>query len=387
MSYVRIHALRRANVLVLALALVILTAACSRISQPEGWSGGVVKGDTLYIGTSEGSLLAVDKNDGSTLWRSELRVREDVDQAIYGKVAVADDAVYVGGYNGSLYVFGLDGSDIRWGDQPLGGPIVGGPALADNLVIVGTAIDDSIDDSRGAVHALDVESGDTVWKFLADGSVWSAPTVADGVVYFATLSNTVYALNLEDGSELWQKTLGGSVVASPLISAGRVYVGAFDSVFYALDAQTGEIVWTFTESSRWYWTQALALGGTIYAPSLDGNLYALDANTGDKLWTFESDGAIVGTPVFVSGMIAIPVADGSNSKIHLVELNGSVKDACRIGKDVPTPLVADGDLIYFGAKDKSIRALSISGNGNPDEEWVYFTDKDDPIPRDRAKAC
>ena len=72
MSYVRIHALRRANVLVLALALVILTAACSRISQPEGWSGGVVKGDTLYIGTSEGSLLAVDKNDGSTLWRSEL---------------------------------------------------------------------------------------------------------------------------------------------------------------------------------------------------------------------------------------------------------------------------------------------------------------------------
>jgi len=387
MNHDRVRALRSANVLALALVLVILTAACSRINEPEGWSGGVVKDDTLYIGTVEGSLLAVDKNNGATLWRAELRVVEDDDQAIYGTVAVSDDAVYVGGYNGSLYVFGLDGSDISWGDQPLGGPIVGGPALVDNLVIVGTAIDDHQEDSRGAVHALDVESGGIVWTFFADGSVWSAPTVADGVVYFGTLNNSVYAVNLEDGSELWRETVGGSVVASPLVSEGRVYIGAFDSAFYALDAKTGEEVWKFTGADRWYWTQALALGSTIYAPSLDGNLYALNAGTGDKIWTFESDGNIVGTPTFVSGMLAIPVADGNNSKIHLVELNGSLKDACRIGKDVRTPLVADGEMIYFGAKDKSIRALSISSNGNPDEVWVYFTDKDDPLPRDRAKAC
>ena len=384
MSCVRVHALKRANVLALALVLVMLTAACARISGPEGWSGGVVKDDTLYIGTADGSLLAVDKTDGSTLWRRELLADEDVDQAIYGTVAVSDDSVYVGGYNGSLYVFGLDGSEIRWGNQPLGGPIVGGPTLVDNLVIVGTAIDESQENGKGMVHALDAETGDTVWRFSADGSVWSAPTVADGVVYFGTLDKTVYAVNLEDGTELWRQSTEGAVVASPLVSGGRVYIGAFDSTFYALDAKTGDVDWKFTESNLWYWAKALALGNTIFAPSLDGNLYALDADTGTRLWTFESEGAIVGTPVFVAGMLAIPVADGSDSKIHIIELNGSLKDACRIGEDVRTPLVADGDLIYFGAKDKSIRALSIS---NPDEEWVYLTDKDDPLPRDRAKAC
>ncbi|MFP6652680.1 MAG: PQQ-binding-like beta-propeller repeat protein [Dehalococcoidia bacterium] len=367
--------------------MILLTAACSRISTPEGWSAGVVKDDALIIGTAEGSLLAVDKINGSTLWRAELQTPEDVDQAIYGKPAVADDAVYVGGYNGSLYVFDLQGQETKWGNQPMGGPIVGGPALVDDLVIVGTAVDESQDDGKGAVYAIDAESGDTVWRFPAEGGVWSSPTVADGVVYFGTLGQTVFAVSLEDGSELWRRNTGGAVVASPLVVGGRVYVGAFDSVFYALDAQTGNVDWKFTESERWYWTQALAAGNTIFAPSLDGNLYALDAVTGVKLWAFESEGAIVGSPTIVSGMLAIPVSDGGNSKVHLVEFNGSQKDSCRIGENVFTTLVADGDLIYFAATDKSIRALSISGNGNPDEEWVYLTDKDDPLPRDRAKAC
>ena len=90
MTRLRVRTLRRANVLALALVLVILTAACSRIAPPEGWSAGVVKGDALIIGTAEGSILAVDKNDGSTLWRRELQVDEEVDQAIYGRPAVSD---------------------------------------------------------------------------------------------------------------------------------------------------------------------------------------------------------------------------------------------------------------------------------------------------------
>ena len=118
-----------------------------------------------------------------------------------------------------------------------------------------------------------------------------------------------------------------------------------------------------------------------------GEFLEILSDSGVKLWAFESEGAIVGSPTIVSGMLAIPVSEGGNSKVHLVEFNGSQKDSCRIGENVFTTLVADGDLIYFAATDKSIRALSISGNGNPDEEWVYLTDKDDPLPRDRAKAC
>jgi hypothetical protein len=105
------------------------------------------------------------------------------------------------------------------------------------------------------------------------------------------------------------------------------------------------------------------------------------------LWKYETEGAIVGSPVVLGDRIIVPVAEGDDSRISIIELNGSPSAACKIGDDVRTPLVADGDLIYFGVTDHSIRALRIKSSGNPDEEWVYFTDREDPIPRERAKAC
>ena len=73
MTRARVRSLKNANVVALAFLLILLTVACSRISTPEGWSAGVVKGDALIIGTAEGSLLAVDKINGSTLWRAAPR--------------------------------------------------------------------------------------------------------------------------------------------------------------------------------------------------------------------------------------------------------------------------------------------------------------------------
>jgi len=31
--------------------------------------------------------------------------------------------------------------------------------------------------------------------------------------------------------------------------------------------------------------------------------------------------------------------------------------------------------------------VRVKESGNPDEEWIHFTDRDDPLPRGRAPAC
>jgi outer membrane protein assembly factor BamB len=310
---------------------------------------------------------------------------EESDRAVYGTPAVADGNVFVGGYDRVLYSYDLLGEE-RW-EEPLDGRIVGGPAVAGDLVIVGVALDDPDDGRQGTLYAFEADTGDSEWSFSTEGPIWSAPSVSDGIVYFGTLGKTIFAVSVADGREVWRFDTEGAVVAPPLIEGGRLYVGDFNSVFYALDAGTGDEVWRFDGAQRWYWSKALAHEGTIYASSLDGNLYALEAASGGLRWTFETEGAIVGSPVVVGGMIIVPVADGDDSKISVVELNGSSSEACKIGDDIQTPLVADGDLIYFGVRDHSIRALRIKTGGNPDEKWVYFTDRDDPNPRERAKAC
>ncbi len=379
---------RKTGLIFVALALALMAGACSRISNPQGWSGVAASGDTLVVGTQEGQLLAIDKNDASTFaaWPVDLRGEED-QRAIYGAPVIDGDAVFAGAYDGTLYAFDLQGQPTRWIDMRLGDRMVGGPTLEGKTIVVGSVTITDDDGDEGTLWALDADTGDTLWRFTTPGPIWTTPTVADGLVFIGTLNKMIYAVNLSDGQKAWEFETGGGVVAKPLAANGLVYVGAFDSVFYALDADTGAEVWRFEEAEKWFWGGAIGRDNLVLVPSLDGNLYALDATSGFPQWKFETEGSIVGSPVIVGDLIAVPIADGGESKIALVELNGSPREACKIGEDVRTPLSTDGELIYFAATDHSIWALRIKQNGNPDEEWVYLTDEDDPNPRDRSKAC
>ena len=388
-SRIKAGALRAALAAFMCIALAACTtggAGCNTVRTPEGWSTGAVSGDNLFIGTQQGEILAVEKETGDLVWRRELPTQEDTDRAIYGRVAATEDAVFVGGYDGILYAYDSGGDPI-W-QEPLLGRIVGGPTVRDGYVFVGSGNVSSGDGISGALYAIDIATDDPSWTYRTNGPVWSPPTVSDGVVYAGSLDHSVYAVDVETGDSVWSFESGGAVTSGIAVSDGLVIFGGFDSTLYALDAKTGSLVWRFDGASGWYWSTPLIADGVAYAPSLDGTLYAIDADTGVLVWSFDSEGGqIVGSPVFVNELIAVPVADGGNSRIALLETNGSFLAACRIGEDVRTSLESDGDLLYFSAKDSSIRALRIKGNGNPDEEWIFLTNEDDPRPTDRAKAC
>jgi outer membrane protein assembly factor BamB len=368
------------------LAVLLALAACARLGVPEGSSQGVVVDDTLYIGTMDGDLRALDIGTGETVWSFELRGEEPANRAIYGSPAVAGDALYIGGYDGILYALPLDGGDggdqVReiW-DVIVGGgePIVGSPVIADGLVLVGS--------SDGSLYAFDTSDGSFRWSFPTGNKIWSTPAVADGVAYFGSLGHKVYAVSVEDGIEVWPSPFEaqGAITATPLIVNGRVYVGAFDSVFYAIDAGTGREVRRFEGASKWFWGGAVAAGDTVYAPSLDGNLYALDIDTLELRWTLETGGPLVGSPVVVFDRIAVPSLDGWVRIVGLGEGLGEQK--CNVGAKLRASLTVHQDVIYLAAGDHSIRALRVKSNGNPDEEWVHRTDEDVTVPLDWVRSC
>ena len=213
--------------LVAQLLVVVGLVACARAGTPEGWSGGVVAGDTLYVGTMDGEVRALDANTGETVWRFELRGEPKL-RAVYGTPVIVGDTLYVGGYDGFLYALSLDGGDVwdvRVGDAE---PIVGSPVVADDLVLVGS--------SDGNLYAFGAADGSLRWTFRTGDKVWSTPAVADGVAYFGSLDHNVYAVRLEDGTEVWQSPFSakGAITAAPVVARDRVYVGAFDGVFYAI---------------------------------------------------------------------------------------------------------------------------------------------------------
>ena len=366
----------------LLLFLLLALAGCARIRNPEGWSGSAVQGNSLFTGTTRGEIVSLDKTSGEEIWRFGLQGEED-DRAIYGTPAVSSDSLYVGGYDGRLYALSLDG-DEKW-IEPLDGPVVGGAALFDGLLVVGSEVADPVDGNEGMVYAFDAETGERRWRFPVEGKVWSTPAISDGLVIFGSLDHRVYALSLE-GKQVWTFDTGGAVAAPPVTARGRVYVGSFDGVFYAINASTGVEEWRFDGAGNWFWAQAVVAQGLVYAPSLDGTLYALGATSGELLWKLGTEGAIVGTPAIVHGdLIVVPSNDG---KLRVARLSdGFLQYSCNIEEEIRTPIHEQDGMVYFGAQDKSIRAISVSANGNPNEEWVHFTDRDDPVARDRGRAC
>ena len=344
------------------LALVSL-AACTRLGVPEGWPTAAVVGDTLYTGTMDGDVRALDAGTGELLWKFALR-GEEVDPAIYGAPAIGDELLYVGGYDGFLYALTLaDGLEV-W-NTSVGGskPIVGGPVVADGLVLVGS--------SDGNLYAFDAAEGFFHWAFQTGAAVWSTPSVSDGVAYFGSLDHNVYAVDLRDGTKLWSFQAHGAVTASPVVARGRVYVGSFASVFFALDARTGKEVWRFDGADKWYWGGAVADESTIYAPSLDGNVYALDVDTGDLKWTLQTEGQIIGSPVVVSGRLAVPSTD---ERVRLVRLSDGLDERqYHVGSALKASLAAEGNILYVAAIDHSIRALKVTEIGGTTEKWVHET--------------
>jgi len=98
-----------------------------------------------------------------------------------------------------------------------------------------------------------------------DAQVYASPLVYQGVVYVATLNNTVYALNQADGTVLWSKHLGApttsgwvcgnvspqGILGTPVVdtTSNRIYVAAFLSThvwtIFGLDlANLGNVVLT-----------------------------------------------------------------------------------------------------------------------------------------------
>jgi outer membrane protein assembly factor BamB len=71
------------------------------------------------------------------------------------------------------------------------------PVAADGLVFVARS-------SAGEVIALDAESGEEAWRFLADGPIDTPPTIHAGLALFGCRDGSFYSLRARDGALAWR---------------------------------------------------------------------------------------------------------------------------------------------------------------------------------------
>jgi outer membrane protein assembly factor BamB len=354
--------------LVMLLIIGLVSSGCVRGLQAIGWSGGVVSDSTLFVGSKEGKLVAVNLADESRQWSESLKTSgqtggffgcapayggscgaQAAGVAIYGTPVVSGDLVYIGGYNGKIYAYATGTLSMRWTYPREGNleAVVGGLAIARGRVYFG--------DSDGKIYALDAVTGDKLWEFETGDKVWGTPAISGDTLLVGSFDKKFYALNTADGSKQWEFETEGAIFSTPLVYEDTVYIGSFDRYLYAVNAADGSLRWKFM-GENWFWAKPIVYGGTIYAGCLDGRVYALRANTGDKVTEFDLGSPVSSSPVILDSSIIFASRKGV---IYTIDAGlNKLKQLASIGAEVYGPLCASEGIVYIHTQDLTLHRVN-----------------------------
>ena len=274
-------------------------------------SSPAVSNGVAYIGGLKYKIHAVDAYSGELLWNYKQPIRTTMRSSVSSSAAVADGVVFIGNMDGTLYAFSEETGDLLWNHAFTPSPydehrILSSPAVAGGVVYINTY--------GGGLYALDASTGAVLWNYRAEGEngAYSSPAVADGVVYVGSgyTNKKLYAVDALTGDLIWDFTTGGSVSSSPAVANGVVFFGSNDNTTYALDATTGDLLWNFTTGGRVISSPAVA-DGVVYFGSYDNTTYALDASTGALIWSYATGGRVTSSPAVANGIVYFGCGDGN----------------------------------------------------------------------------
>jgi len=350
----------------------LASLGCIRGTQPIGWSGGIVADGTLFVGTKEGRLVAINLADGSRQWSEPLKgaastggfgcATAPAKVSIYGTPVVVGNSVYLGAYNGKFYAFNPSSLTEEPWIYPREGrlePIIGNAVVAGDYVYFGCA--------DGKVYALDAAKLALKWEFETGDKIWSTPAIDGDTLYITSFDKKIYALDAETGRETkWNKPFeaGGAIASTPLVYNETIYIGSFDRHVYAVDATDGSLRWrSEAEAGKWFWTKPVAYDGVLYAPCLDGKVYILDAEDGHEIVdAVELGSPVSSSPVLVGSSIILASQEGliyaldtaNNGLKLLTDLE------LKAGVYVYGPLCVNEGIVYIHSQDLTIRPVDVN---------------------------
>lgn len=324
-------------------SLIALSAASGHLEwrSPVAVAGApVVEDGTVFAGSWDGEVYALDADDGETLW-SQYVGRVTSSPAVHG------DGLFVAA-DGAVHALDAATGSRRWETDTAAVGSHATPAPSADLVVIGS--------DEGSVVALSPSDGSVQWEFPTGASRCTGPTVVDDGAYVGTNSRggdsaALFAISLADGAERWRFETPDDVGSAPMVTAGTVYVGSHDPVYFrghvhAVDATEGSEQWT-VETAGDVSTEPAIREGEVYITNptaspggggdrrpdaggrdvddrtYDGALSALDPSSGRTRWTFET-GQQVTAPVAADGRVVF--GSGEAEQLYAVDIAAAVAE-------------------------------------------------------------
>lgn len=257
----------------------------------------------VYAASRQGEVIAVDAQSGEKVWSLDLTEYQDegflssitnlwadgISAKIAGGIVVSYDTVFLGTENGLVLALDAGTGKVKW-QQKVRGEVLAPPVVDEGVVVVNTG--------SGIMHCLDAQSGEERWVYESEVPPLSlrgisSPTISAGAAIVGTANGRLAAAVLENGQVAWEQTVAAAsgttelerlvdIDSEALVLAGVVYTVSFNGTLAAVELRTGRVIWK--REYRSYRRMSLE-GNNLFVVDDNSQVYALDRRNGVELWT------------------------------------------------------------------------------------------------------
>ncbi len=280
----------RAEWTVTLLLLAVTTLVVLPLSLTRGTTGtATTMSDTMpWMAPSSSDMPAAQTTDYSSF------------QLVPG---LGGGALQFEGTSAHVYNYTWDG-EMATLNMTLGASVIAPPTVYDGLLLADLSgmSGSGMAQYSGGVAAIDMQTGEMVWKTTVPNQMMTQPLTYDGLVVIGlgnkvfestspqvrgTGTNYVAALNASNGQVVWTYATSGEDMPTPVISHGLVIGANGDGVVYALDPLTGQDEWNaaLPKGSYVSMSSPALSGDSIYFGAADPfDFYSVNATSGQISW-------------------------------------------------------------------------------------------------------
>ncbi len=240
-----------------------------------------IVGRKVFVALPDGSVLALDLDNGQVLWRVSAGTPLSAGAGSDGEVIAVATA------KGAVHTFDAQGKPL-WQAQ-VSSEVLASPRVADGVVAVWSG--------DGRIFGFEAKSGTRKWVYQRSTPALTLRSHANGLshrggLFTGSPGGKLVAMDLASGAVGWEASIAtpkgateleriADITSPPVVDDRQVCAVAFQGRLGCFDIVRGTLLWSREISSH------AGLTGdsrALYVTDDKGQIHALDRSTGASIW-------------------------------------------------------------------------------------------------------
>lgn len=264
----------------------------------------------VVFGSADCKIYGLNAQNGNLLWTVE------TSEPVLGAVTINNGTAYIGASDHTFRAINTCNGEIKWTFTGVKGYIETKPLVTDSKVIFG-AWDNTL-------YALNKADGRELWKWtggltrmhFSPAAVW--PVAAEGKVFITDPQRAMTAIEIETGNTVW-RTFQSMVRETIGLSEDgeRIYSKTMNDsiVCYSTKGSHPHELWASNVGFGYEHAPSMQVekDGIVFGSTKEGLIFALEAKTGKVLWKHKIGNSLISTVVPLSGNRILFTATGGEA--------------------------------------------------------------------------